>query len=100
MGRLRILGICLLMGFVISAIAAAAASAEAPEYGRCIKSTPKAGGYASATCVATDKEDNDGSYEWKAGPGPLNKFTISGGVLRVATVAGKALVCRTETGNG
>lgn len=63
MGRLRILGACLVTGFVISAIAAAAAAAEAPEFGRCLKSTPKAGGYASATCIATDKEDNDGSYE-------------------------------------
>ena len=100
MGRLRIFGICLITGFVISAIAAGAASAEAPEYGRCVKSTPKAGGYTSATCVATDKEDNDGSYEWKPGPGPLNKFTISGGNLRVETVVGKTLICKAETGSG
>ena len=85
---------------MISAIAAAAAAAEAPEFGRCIKSTPKAGGYTSATCIATDKEDNDGSYEWKPGPGPLNKFAISGGILHVVTVAGKSLVCKTETGGG
>jgi hypothetical protein len=96
----RILSICLVTGLALGALTAPCALAEAPEFGRCVKGTPKEGGYITGTCVATDKEDNDGAYEWKPGPGPTNKFAISGGKLAVETVSHKLLICSAETGSG
>jgi hypothetical protein len=49
MKRIRTMGLCLVAAFAITAVAAATASATAPEYGRCL---PKAGGkYATAACT-------------------------------------------------
>jgi hypothetical protein len=49
MRRIRIVGLCLVAAFAMTAIAAASASAEAPEYGRCL---PHSGGkYATSSCT-------------------------------------------------
>ncbi len=65
MTRIRIIGLCLAAAFAISAVAAATASAEAPEIGRCKKVTvKKAGKYSSATCTALK---TGGEYEWTPG---------------------------------
>jgi len=99
MKRIRITGLCLISAFAISAVAVASASATAPEIGRCKKSTPKAGGYATATCTTTDKEDNDGTYEWLPGTGK-GKFTSTGGVGVLTAVGGSEVECKTESSAG
>jgi hypothetical protein len=56
---------------VVIAATSAAASAEAPEFGRCVK---QAGGrYANAGCTATVAGSQ--RYEWEPGPGPKPRFT-------------------------
>jgi hypothetical protein len=100
MKRIRITGLCLIAALAVSAVAAASASATAPEVGRCVKSTPKAGGYSSANCTKTDIEDNDGAYEWRPGVGGKGKFTSSGGVGILTTVGGSAVECATESSAG
>lgn len=99
MKQIRIIGLCLVTVLALSAMAAASASATAPEYGRCKKSTPKAGGYTSAKCIATDTEDNDGTYEWVPGAGKA-KFTSSGGIGVLTTVGGAGVECKTESSAG
>ena len=72
--RLRMFGLCLMAVMAIGAVAAASASAEAPEYGRCIKKAKTEGaGFSDSNCgTAVGAE---GKYEWLAGPGPKAKFT-------------------------
>lgn len=99
MRRIGLLGVCVVAALALSAVAAAAAFAEAPEVGRCVKSTPKAGGYTSATCTKTDTEDNDGTYEWKPGA-EKGHFTGTGGIGTLETVGKVGVQCKTETSEG
>jgi hypothetical protein len=62
MKRMRIMGLCLVAVLASSAIMAASASAEAPEYGRCI-ATP-GGKYATAAC--TTEKAGTNKFEWFA----------------------------------
>jgi hypothetical protein len=74
MSRLRMIGLCLVAVVAIGAVAAASASAEAPEYGRCIKKAKTEGaGFSDANCNSA--VGAEGKYEWIAGPGPKAKFT-------------------------
>ncbi|MGD0452433.1 MAG: hypothetical protein ABSB69_02440 [Solirubrobacteraceae bacterium] len=52
----------------ISVVAVATASAEAPEFGRCVKKAKAEGsGYSNAGC--TTEVGSGAKYEWKSGPG-------------------------------
>jgi hypothetical protein len=75
MRRLRILGLCVVAALSISVVAVASASAEAPEYGRCIKKAGKASGegYSNGSC--TTAVSSGARYEWAPGPGAKNKFS-------------------------
>ncbi len=61
---------------VVAAFAslASTASAEAPEFGRCVKVAKGTGSFKNANCTIALA---GGSYEWLPGPGPGNKFTFS-----------------------
>ncbi len=59
MRHVRILILCLVTVFAISAIAASAASAKEPEWGRCVAKTK--GKYTNAKCTSKGK----GDFEWE-----------------------------------
>jgi hypothetical protein len=74
MKRLRTLGLCLLTVLTVSAVAAATASAEAPEYGRCVRKGVSGGsGFKNSTC--TNSTISKAKYEWIPGAGAKAKFT-------------------------
>jgi hypothetical protein len=112
MRRARIIGMSLVVVFAISAISAAAASAERPEFGRCLKVAPKSlSNFDSAKCAKTAGEDagteaeklKKGNYEWLPGPGANSKFTLAriGASTRVLeTIGGTPLICSGGTGSG
>ncbi len=60
MKRIRTMGLCLVAAFAITAVAAATASATAPEYGRCL--AHPGGKYATATC--TTESGTTHADEW------------------------------------
>lgn len=80
MKRIRIAGLCLVAVVATSAVAAATAMAEAPEYGRCLSvvgekeghKTVYHGGYTNNACTKVS-EEKKGKFEWY--PGVVeNKF--------------------------
>jgi hypothetical protein len=74
MRRIGILGLCVLAALAISSVAVATASAEAPEFGRCIKKAKAEGaGYSDAGC--TTAVGSGAKYEWLSGPGAKAHFT-------------------------
>jgi hypothetical protein len=107
MKRIRIIGLCLTIAFVTGAVAASA-SAEAPEFGRCLK-TKEGGGtkYTSSKCtvVASGAMEN---FEWYSGFGsakPLAKAGVTTAlkpetIAALTTVAGTKITCRRETSGG
>ena len=102
MKRLTATGLCLIGTLATSAAVAASASAEAPEYGRCVKGVAHEGGFAGGTCMATDKMDNDGAYEWLPGPGAKPGFTTkkTSGSVVFETVKGTKIICTSESSTG
>src|SRR6266404_8222805 len=98
MRRIRIVGLCLVAAFVISAIAVTSASAEAPEYGRCLKVTPKSlSNYDGSKCTKLASEDPGteaeklakGNYKWFPAFGGENPLVKTGvpAVLKPETIA-------------
>jgi hypothetical protein len=90
-------GLCLLAACALAAATAAGASAEAPEFGRCLK---QAGGkFKGSNCTT---EAPGGQYEWFSGV-VKNKFTVDGkeGTLfTLESVTGAKITCRTEASTG
>ncbi len=73
MTRLRMIGLCLVAAMAVSAVAVATASAEAPEFGRCVKKAKAEGsGYSDAGC--TTAVSSGAKYEWLSGPGAKSHF--------------------------
>jgi hypothetical protein len=98
MKRIRIIALCLVAAFALSAIAAAGASAEeAPEIGRCKKVTvKKSGKYSSATCTALKA---GGEYEWTGGAAKAG-FTGHGLTSTLETVGKAKVVCEEANSTG
>jgi hypothetical protein len=98
MMRIRLIGLCLLAAFATSAIAAAGASGANPEFGRCLKVTPKSlSNYDSAKCIKLASADAGteaeklakGNYQWFpafGGEKPLVKTGFTA-VLKPETIA-------------
>src|SRR5882724_10017654 len=107
MQRIRIISLCLTVAFVMGAVAASA-SAEAPEFGRCLK-TKEGGGtkYTSSKCtvVASGAMEN---FEWYPAFGeskPLGKagFTTAlkpETIVTLETTTGAKITCNGETSGG
>jgi hypothetical protein len=95
----RVVGLCLVAAFGLSAVAAASASAEAPEYGRCIKKAKAEGkGYTANKCTVAG-EGTKAKYEWV--PGAVKRgFTTTGGAGKLETVGNKTVTCETESSSG
>ena len=111
MKQIRIAGLCLVAVFALSAAMAGTASAEAPEFGRCLKAATKSlSNYDSAKCVKTAGEDvgteeeklKKGNYQWF--PGVVKtKFTTKikeGTIATLETVGGTKVTCKGETSTG
>jgi len=98
--RVRIVGISVVATIGLLALAPAA-SAEAPEFGRCVKVAKGAGSFKNGGCSIALA---GGSYEWLPGPGANNKFTIASTtgtfIVLQETVAGNKVICRAESGTG
>ena len=97
MRRLTTGGICLVAVLAFGAAPLTSAWAfSPPEIGRCVKVAAGAGKFTSSTCT---KEKEGGSYEWESGA-VKNKFTTTGGVGTLLTVAGTTVTCKTEESGG
>ncbi len=102
MRRLRIVGLCLVAVFALGAAMAASASAEAPEYGRCLKATAEKegkktvyhGGFTDSKCTKKS-ESKTGKYEWH--PGAAKGGQVSaGGRAALEQVNGLGVGCKSE----
>jgi hypothetical protein len=106
MKRLTTIAVSIIGVLAMGAVTATGASAEAPEYGRCVKGVAHEGGFAGPTCIATDPMDNDGVYEWLPGPGPKPGFRASFSAKSftedavLETVKGAKLECRFGSNTG
>jgi hypothetical protein len=102
MKRMRIMGLCLVAAFAISAIAAVSASAL-PEVGRCL-AQPNTGKYKNAGCTEKAKTlVSEKQFEWhKGAAGELVGvgFTASGGVGTLETESGTTITCKTQSASG
>jgi hypothetical protein len=100
MKQTRIVVLCLVGAFALSAFASQAAFAEAPEYGKCV---PTIGGkFENAGC--TKESASKKTDEWVPGPGAKAKYTTT---ILVSTVGvletlngGHVITCKGETGTG
>jgi hypothetical protein len=72
--RLRMALCALAVAGGASVVAAAEASAEAPEFGRCVKVTLGTGAFATSNCTS---EGGEKKFDWIAGPPPDPRFTLS-----------------------
>jgi hypothetical protein len=100
--RARLVGLGLvIVVLAMSGVAAASASAEPPEFGRCVKVAKGTGSFKSANCTASLAS---GNYEWLPGPGVSNKFTTMSKagtfVVLSETVGGSKLICGAQTSTG
>ncbi|HME04043.1 MAG TPA: hypothetical protein VKG38_13555 [Solirubrobacteraceae bacterium] len=115
MDRLKLLGVVVAAVLAVSAVAAASAFAEPPEFGKCVKVAPVKegkkkvyhGGYSDKGCTEASPS-KEGKYEWA----PLGEkevgITLTGGPAvfeETATglpkgVKASRLVCATVTGKG
>jgi hypothetical protein len=102
-----ITGLCLLVALALGALMATAASAAAPEYGRCVKAEKNAkkeynGSFSDSKCtkeVPVSERPKKGKYIWTPGAGKA-KFTSTGGVGVLTTVGGSAVECKAESSDG
>jgi hypothetical protein len=99
MKRMRIMGLCLVAVFAMSALVVSSASAAAPDYGKCTKVAAKTGKMSSATCTV---EKAGGSYEWEplAAPVAFTTAIKSGTLATLETVKKEKVVCKGETSTG
>ncbi len=99
MKRIRIVGLCLVAAFAVSAVVSASAFAAAPEFGKCVA---KAGGkYATSACDSEKAKAE--KYEWTPGPGAKPGFTSAmkaGLKATLETVKKTKVVCEGETTKG
>jgi len=100
MKRIRIIGLCLVAVFAMSALATGTASAAAPEFGQCLLKSPAGGaGYSDSKC--NKAVGTAAKYEWV--PGFLagkNTFTSAGTTATLKTVGGKTVTCTKESSTG
>ncbi len=98
MKRIKIVGLCVIAVFAMSATFVASASA-APEFGKCVA---KAGGkYATSACTSIKAKAE--KYEWTPGPGAKNRFTSNikpATKATLETVKKTKVVCEGESTTG
>jgi hypothetical protein len=104
MRRCRTAGLCLAAIFAFTAIVAS--TAQAAEYGRCVKlsTKPYTGLFVEKNCMkeATMEEEVEGKhnkYEWVPGPGPSPGYTSKGKASLLKSAAGE-VTCKKNTDKG
>src|SRR5882762_119878 len=100
MGRLRVIGLCLVAVFAISAVMAGSASAAGPSFGRCLKQT--GGKYENSGCTKEAKEVAKQKFEW-TNTLVKNKFSAKQKEATLATletVGGTKITCTGESNTG
>jgi hypothetical protein len=106
MTRVKLAGVCLAALLAVGAVAAAGASAAAPEYGRCAKATKVGkeftGRFSDSKCtkeVSEGERPKKGKFEWF--PGAVKAHQTSTGGKGVLEEAGKyAVGCASESSVG
>jgi hypothetical protein len=99
MKRMRVVGACLAAALLMGAVAAAGASAAAPEYGRCLKQTSGGGKkYKDSKCTK-EELGSKAKYEWVPGAEKA-KFTSTGGIGVLSTVGNASVECKAESSDG
>ncbi|HTZ65687.1 MAG TPA: hypothetical protein VMB51_16425 [Solirubrobacteraceae bacterium] len=116
MRRLTLVGFCAAVALIGAGFAAASALAfkeEAPEIGRCLKLT--GGRFKEGNCKTAAKGAKEEKYEWYPAFGPNAKgeeqviepaqrfYTAAwkeGTAIRLETVNGEGVVCKTQTSEG
>lgn len=101
MGRIRTVGICMVVLVAAGALGAGVASAEIPELGRCVKAeavqegkkTVYHGNYSGKNCIKL--KTGKGKYEFLPGPGANNEFygVADEAAPELVTVGGRKIVC-------
>ena len=99
MRRMRVIGLCLVAVFAMSAMFVSSASATAPEFGRCIKKAKAEGaGFSDAGCLKA--VGTAAKFEW-TNTLAKNKFSASSATLStLETVGGTKITCKTEKNAG
>jgi hypothetical protein len=97
-------GLCLVTIFAVTAVITS--TAQAVEYGRCVKLTtkPYTGLFVEKNCIkeATVEEEAEGKhnkYEWVPGPGPDPLYTAKGKASLLKSAAGE-VSCKKDTDKG
>ncbi len=102
MRLVRVLGLTVVAALAVSAVGAVGASAEPPEYGRCVK-VPKIekkyGGRFTDKGCTKKSETSTGKYEWLPG-GVKLKQTSTGGKGTLQEVGKYAVGCTSESSVG
>jgi hypothetical protein len=99
MKRFKVMGLCLIAAFAVTAMAASSAFAAAPEFGRCLAKT--GGKFSDAGCVKG--VTTGGKFEWNPGPGPKPNFHSaikSGTTATLETVGKTKITCTNEESPG
>jgi hypothetical protein len=97
MKRIRIVGLCLIAVFALSAVAASGASA-APEYFTCVKAVPKnTGNYTDKECSNPASPAGTGKYERASAVGATDSSKTKTAVLSTPAIGGK-VTCKKSTG--
>jgi hypothetical protein len=100
MKRMRIMGLCLVAAFALTAIGAGTASAL-PEIGRCVAKAGT-GKYKDAACTKkAGAKAEEKQFEFVKGP-EVGKtgFTSAGGEGVLETVSGTKIICTTQSATG
>jgi hypothetical protein len=100
MKRMRIMGLCLVAAFALTAIGAGSASAL-PEIGRCVAKAGT-GKYKDAACTKkAGAKAEEKQFEFVKGP-EVGKtgFTSAGGEGVLETVSGTKIICTTQSATG
>jgi hypothetical protein len=113
MRRIGVVGLCLVAVFASGAVASATASAEAPEFGQCLKiakgTEKELSLYDSVKCIKHASEDagteaeklKKANYEWVPGAKEgENSITRAGGVATILTNKGESITCESEEATG
>ena len=102
MKRMRIMGLCLVAAFALTAIGAGTASAL-PEVGRCVAQAGT-GKYKNSNCTEkAGAKVEEKQFEFKKGAKSETEgvhFTSAGGEGVLETVSGTKIVCKTQSATG
>jgi len=94
MKRIRIVGLCLVAVFAMSAVAAASASAS-PTYKECMKVKAKTGKFATASCTT-----EGGTGTWELVSPKKGAYTSTTKTATLATPGVGSVSCKTSKGTG